>query len=100
MAVRVCARHQDQQAHLEPGGRCSEGSACGGVAQVDLHGTDLATVAAAAISGPFQRVCLASNQHQVQARLGEQLRKLGADTLRAPGDERPRPVLRRYRAPS
>jgi hypothetical protein len=65
-----------------------------GVAQVGLHGTDLATVSAAAIGGLLQRVSLAGNQHEVQTGFGEKLRKLGADTLRAPGDERPRPVLR------
>ena len=94
MTVRICARHQDQQADFEPGGRCHDASAGGGVAQVDLHGTDLATVSAAAIGGLLQRVSLARNQHQVQTRLGEKLSKFGADTLRAPGDEHPRPVLR------
>ena len=81
VAVCVGARDQDQQAHLELGGRRRDASAGIGGAQIGLHGTDLDAVPAALVGRLLQRVCFASNQHQVQTRLGEKLGEFGAHTL-------------------
>jgi hypothetical protein len=62
-AVRIGARHQDQQAHFEPGGRRRNALAGIGSAQIGLHGAYLTTMPATALGGVLQRVGFAGDQH-------------------------------------
>ena len=93
MAVRIGTGDQNQQPHLEPGGRRRDTIAGNRGAQICLHGADFATMSTALVGRPLQCVHLARNQHQVQTRLGDKPGEFGADPLRAARDQRPRPVL-------
>ena len=94
LAAGVGAGVVDQQADLHVGGGSGDLPKRPRVDEIHRESADFGAVGAAFIGRVFQRVRLAGDEDEVEARGGKLPSEFGAHALRSARDHRPRTVLR------